>query len=123
VSGGAQTRLAVYGSLAPGRPNHHHLSEMSGEWRAGTVRGRLMAAGWGAKLGFPGLVLNPDGEEIAVQIFESADLPANWPRLDAFEGEGYRRVVTAVVAEAGAVEACIYVLAGEPSGMENAAGR
>jgi gamma-glutamylcyclotransferase (GGCT)/AIG2-like uncharacterized protein YtfP len=111
MSDGSETRLAVYGSLAPGRPNHHQLAGLAGEWRAGTVRGRLVEAGWGASLGFPGLRLDRNGAEILVQLFQSSDLPAHWTRLDAFEGDGYRRVATAVSTAAGEVEACIYVLA------------
>jgi hypothetical protein len=36
------------------------------------------------------LVLDDDGGEVAVQILESAGLAAEWTRLDAFEGPGYR---------------------------------
>ncbi len=46
--------------------------------------------------------------------FESADLPRHWLRLDAFEGEGYRRVVTRVSTPEGDLDAWIYVLAAEP---------
>jgi gamma-glutamylcyclotransferase (GGCT)/AIG2-like uncharacterized protein YtfP len=105
-------RLAVYGTLAPGKPNHHHLADLAGRWSAGVVTGRLVAQGWGADLGFPGLVLDPAGVAVPVQVLASDDLPAHWPRLDAFEGEGYRRALAAVVTEAGEVEAWIYVLAG-----------
>jgi hypothetical protein len=54
VPGGSACRLAVYGSLAPGRPNRHRLSGLSGRWIEGTVRGRLLHEGWGAELGYPG---------------------------------------------------------------------
>ena len=106
------TSLAVYGTLAPGRPNHHELSGLDGRWRRGIVRGHLVAEGWGATLGYPALTLDPDGPPVDVQLFVSADLPAHWPRLDAFEGPGYRRVVTNVETESGAVAAFIYVAAG-----------
>lgn len=114
TSGPADTRLAVYGSLAPGRINHGQISELAGSWRRGTVRGFQRPAGWGAALGFPGLVLDPAGPEVAVDVFESADLPGHWARLDEFEGPGYRRVVASVQFEDGVLPACIYVLA-EPS--------
>lgn len=103
-------RLAVYGSLAPGRLNHHQLSNLSGHWRPGKVRGRLEARGWGAAVGFPGLVLDSRGDEIEVQLFECQELPAHWMRLDGFEGDGYRRVTARVETASGAVEACVYVL-------------
>jgi gamma-glutamylcyclotransferase (GGCT)/AIG2-like uncharacterized protein YtfP len=107
----AQHRLATYGTLGPGRPNHHQLSNLEGEWSRGSVRGDLREEGWGAAQGFPGLVLMPDGETVAVDLFVSDDLPEHWSRLDAFEGDGYRRVVTAVLTPDGVVDACIYVLA------------
>ncbi|THD58109.1 gamma-glutamylcyclotransferase [Phenylobacterium sp.] len=105
-------RLAVYGSLAPGRSNHGQLAGLAGDWRPGAVRGSLRQAGWGAAQGFPGLVLDPEGAEVGVQVFTSPDLPAHWARLDAFEGEDYRRVAVTVVGPDGAVEAYIYVVDG-----------
>jgi hypothetical protein len=72
-------RLATYGIPAPGRPDHHHVVGLRGRWFAGGVRGRLVQAGWGASLGFPGMVLDPDGPAMDVQVLESADLPAHWP--------------------------------------------
>lgn len=107
----AETRLATYGTLAPGRPNHHQLAALSGEWSQGRVRGRLLEAGWGASLGYPGLVLDPDGAALDVQLFRSDDLLEHWARLDAFEGDGYRRVVAPILTADGEVEAYIYVLA------------
>ena len=105
------TRLAVYGTLAPGRVNHHQVSALAGDWQPGTVRGELFSTGWGAALGFPGLILDPLGPSVDVYLFESADLPNHWTRLDHFEGEGYRRVVTTVHTEKGERSAWIYVLA------------
>ena len=107
----ALCRLATYGTLAPGRPNHHQLDGLHGRWLAGQVCGTLVDAGWGAGLGYPALILDPDGPAVDVQIFESVDLPAHWSRLDEFEGPGYRRVVTTVRAHAGDVDAYIYVMA------------
>lgn len=106
----ALIRLATYGTLAPGRANNHQLTDLTGVWRQGTVKGRLVEAGWGAALGFPGLVLDPAGKTIEVHLFESSDLPGHWERLDAFEGGGYRRVVTLVCTEEGDLEASIYVI-------------
>jgi gamma-glutamylcyclotransferase (GGCT)/AIG2-like uncharacterized protein YtfP len=102
-------RLATYGTLAPGRPNHHQLDGLAGRWSKGHVYGRLIDAGWGAGLGYPALVLDPEGSAVEVQVFASADLPAHWSRLDEFEGPGYRRVVTTVHTPNGEVAASIYV--------------
>ena len=106
----AETRLATYGTLAPGRANNHQLADLKGQWRQATVRGRLVEAGWGAKLGYPGLVLDPSGRDVEVPVFESPDLPGHWPRLDAFEGAGYRRVVTQVRTADGELDVSIYVI-------------
>jgi gamma-glutamylcyclotransferase (GGCT)/AIG2-like uncharacterized protein YtfP len=103
--------LATYGSLAPGKVNHYQLASLKGRWTRGSVHGRLMDAGWGSALGFPGLVLDPTEAVIEVQVFESPELPDHWSRLDEFEGSGYRRVVTRVRTEEGDVSACIYVIA------------
>ncbi len=109
-SDGSQ-RLATYGSLAPGRANEHQLTNLNGVWYTGEVYGTLVESGWGADLGFPGIILGRDGQAVPVHVFESADLPSHWARLDEFEGPGYRRVVTTVHTASGDVEASIYVLA------------
>jgi gamma-glutamylcyclotransferase (GGCT)/AIG2-like uncharacterized protein YtfP len=77
---------------------------------AGQVNGMLVDAGSGSGLGYPALVLDPDGSAIGVDVFESVDLPAHWTRLDAFEGPGYQRVATTVHTSTGDVDAFIYVL-------------
>lgn len=102
--------MATYGTLAPGRVNNDRLTDLEGSWRQGTVRGRLVEAGWGAELGYPGLILDPSGQAIEVQVFELSDLPDHWPRLEVFEGTGYRRVVTWVSTLDGDQEAWIYVI-------------
>jgi len=107
----AETRLATYGTLAPGRANYHQVAELDGSWSVGTVQGRLVDAGWGAALGFPGLVLSGDGGEIEVHVLESLDLPDRWARLDAFEGSGYERVSVKVNLAGKEVMASIYVIA------------
>ena len=110
------TRLAVYGTLAPGRENHEQLAGLSGQWRPGTVRGWLNPVGWAAPMGYPGLLLDPAGPAVQVQLFESPDLPEHWTRLDEFEGSDYRRVLTRVrTADGDDVDAWIYVLAMEAS--------
>jgi len=105
--------LATYGSLAPGRINHCKLAGLQGCWRLGTVRGRLIASGWGAKLGYPGMVLDPQGSTVEVHLFESSELLSHLRRLDEFEDAGYRRVVTQIQTANGEVDAWIYVLESE----------
>ena len=106
----ADTRLATYGTLVPGRVNHHQLADLKGQWQQGSVKGRLVEAGWGAKLGYPGLILDLSGQTIDVDVFESSELSNHWLRLDAFEGAGYRRVVTQVCTLDGDLDASIYVI-------------
>ncbi len=112
----ADTRLATYGTLAPGKPNHQKLAELRGRWMKGTVYGALVRSGWGAALGFPALVLDATASSVPVDLFESADLPRHWARLDEFEGEGYRRVVVEVETEEGSLASCIYVAADQHAG-------
>jgi gamma-glutamylcyclotransferase (GGCT)/AIG2-like uncharacterized protein YtfP len=104
------SRLAVYGTLAPGRANHWKLASLRGTWFTGTIRGRRVAAGWGNDHGFPGVHLAVDGDEIAVDVFESGDLSGHWIDLDAFEGDEYERVVTEVATAGGPIDAHIYVI-------------
>jgi len=107
-------RLATYGTLAPGRANHHQLDGLAGSWREGITRGHLVPEGWGASLGYPALIRDPAGEAVPVHLFESADLPAHWVRLDEFEGPGYRRVMATIELAEGAVDAWIYEAVGRP---------
>jgi hypothetical protein len=49
---GADRRLAVYGSLAPGRANHDQLAPLRGAWHAGlAVRGILRRGTAGSAAG------------------------------------------------------------------------
>jgi gamma-glutamylcyclotransferase (GGCT)/AIG2-like uncharacterized protein YtfP len=113
-------RLFVYGTLAPGRSNAHVLAPIPGEWEPATVTGTLVAEGWGAAAGYPGIVLDEHGAEVAGFLFSSDALAEHWRRLDAFEGEGYERVLTTATRRDGiAVEAYVYALAAsQPGGRQ-----
>ncbi|MEO1658528.1 MAG: gamma-glutamylcyclotransferase family protein [Pseudomonadota bacterium] len=104
------TRLATYGTLAPGQVNERVLAQLEGRWLRGVVRGRLIEAGWGAEHGCPGMRPDANGDEIEVHLFESAELPQHWRRLDAFEGPGYERIPILVLTDEGEIEASIYAL-------------
>lgn len=110
---GPEHRLAVYGSLVPGRPNAWVLEPLQGRWiPGGHVRGRLHRQGWGAAHGFPGLEPDPTGDPVRVHVFVSLELPDHWERLDAFEGADYRRIVVSVEGlPAGPLPCHIYVIA------------
>ena len=104
-------RLFVYGTLAPGRPNAHVLTSVKGYWEPASVRGTLLPEGWGAAAGYPGIVLDGHGEEVQGFVLSSEHLPEHWDRLDAFEGDGYERVLTAVTLKSGkVVDAYVYRL-------------
>ena len=104
-------RLFVYGTLVPGGPNEQVLSEIGGTWKAGTVTGILHEEGWGAAMGYPGIILDKHGNEVQGFLFSSKKLSDHWARLDEFEGEGYERVLTEVKLENNkTVDAYIYEL-------------
>jgi gamma-glutamylcyclotransferase (GGCT)/AIG2-like uncharacterized protein YtfP len=110
----AACKLAVYGSLAPGQINHAVVADIQGRWENGlAVRGELVRQGWGASLGFPALKWLADGAEVPVQLLLSTQLPQHWPRLDAFEGAEYQRVLAPVYrAETFITVANLYELRG-----------
>ena len=104
-------RLFVYGTLAPGRPNEHVLADVLGVWEPATVTGTLLPEGWGAEVGYPGIILDRHGSEIEGFLFSSERLTEHWTRLDEFEGEGYEHVLTTVKLKDGTVvDAYIYKL-------------
>ncbi len=93
--------LFVYGTLAPGRKNHHVLAAIPGSWESATLRGTLVDEGWGAEFGCPAILPSADGEDIAGHLFSSDELEHYWPLLDEFEGEGYERLPVEVTLLAG----------------------
>jgi gamma-glutamylcyclotransferase (GGCT)/AIG2-like uncharacterized protein YtfP len=93
---GTGRRLAIYGTLAPGQPNHHVVTPLGGGWTEGLVEGELFSAGWGASLGYPGLRPRAGGESVVVHVLNADSLADAWPDLDGFEGPGYRRILVPV---------------------------
>ena len=104
-------RLFVYGTLAPGRPNHSVLENIPGHWETATIKGKLLDEGWGSELGYPGIVPSDEGDEIEGFVFSSEHLSEHWSMLDEYEGVGYRRILVRVTIESGEkIEACVYAL-------------
>jgi len=102
-------RLAVYGTLAPGRCNHHVLVPLGGRWSRGRVRGRPGRLGTrGGEPSLPALDLDPEADEVEVHLLTSRLLPRHWARLDAFEGPAYHRVLTPVLLRSGLTVANLY---------------
>ncbi len=83
-----ETKLIVYGSLAPGEANHFLLAGLTGVWRRCHIRGRL-----GHYRGFKSFRYDPRGPEHQAWLLESAELPRLIPDLDDFEGEEYERII------------------------------
>lgn len=102
----------IYGTLQPGGPNHHVMQAINGTWHKAHIRGTLKQDGWGADMGYPGLVLDPAADKIEGYVFQSDNLSEKWSELDAFEGDGYQRVLTQATLETGdVVETYVYALA------------
>lgn len=95
--------LIVYGSLAPGGPNHGLLADLQGEWIEGWVTGELLERGWSAAMSYPALRWCPGGDEVAAWLFRSPELPDHWQRLDEFEGLEYQRILAPFRTGAGEV--------------------
>ncbi|RJL73031.1 gamma-glutamylcyclotransferase family protein [Acinetobacter radioresistens] len=106
--------LFVYGTLAPNRPNAHILEKIdsSGLWREAKIYGVLEQKGWGADVGFPGLVLSADrAVEIEGFLFSSNKIHQHWNELDEFEGNEYSRQLIEVILENGEKQsAYVYAL-------------
>ena len=93
MSENPETRLIVYGSLAPGGVNAFMLAGLVGEWHPCRIRGRM-----GAFRGFKSFRYDPQGLEHPAWLLESSELPRVISELDDFEGEEYaRRIIPARV--------------------------
>jgi len=97
------TRLAVYGTLAPGEPNHCILKEVSGEWITGHITGRIHKEN-----GLPKFHWDLSGDSVPVHLLRSSSLPGFFPRLDDFEGRGYRRSWIPVTCPSGPLLSTVY---------------
>ncbi len=107
----ARSRLAVYGSLAPGERHHDQLAHLRGTWQPATVRGRIVDRGWRRGEGYPGFVAETGADRVDVHLFTSSELEGVWRALDRFEGRQYRRIVVPVeLTDGTVVEASIYEL-------------
>ena len=83
-----ETRLIVYGSLAPGGSNAFLLAGVIGEWHKCHIRGHM-----GQYRGFKSFRYDQKGPEHPAWLLESSELPRVIPDLDDFEGEEYERII------------------------------
>lgn len=79
-------KLLAYGSLAPGQPNHHIMSDLGGTWIDCKIKGSIMK-----NEGLQYFKWDIHGEEIDVKLFTARKLKDKWKLLDRFEGPSYRR--------------------------------
>ena len=106
--------LFVYGTLMPNCPNGHVLEEIQGKFIPATVKGELVAAGWSASMGYPGIKLGSDKDTVHGFLFYSHNLINHWEYLDDFEGEEFVRTeVTVEHYDELDVDTYIYVLKGD----------
>jgi gamma-glutamylcyclotransferase (GGCT)/AIG2-like uncharacterized protein YtfP len=104
-------RLFIYGTLAPGRENHNVVEGIPGSWEAATLKGILLHEGWGADMGYPGIIPSKDGDEVEGYILCSEYLSEYWKMLDEFEGDAYKRMSVVAKTNSGdEVEAYVYAL-------------
>jgi gamma-glutamylcyclotransferase (GGCT)/AIG2-like uncharacterized protein YtfP len=78
--------LVVYGTLAPGRENHHLLEMVTGEWAEVTIEGEL-----GDWIGYPMFRWVSPGARVPAWLLRSSELTEHFERLDAFETSAYAR--------------------------------
>ena len=78
-------KLFIYGSLQPGGPNEHVLAAIGGEWEPAVIKGHLVEKGWGASIGYPGIVVDETGNDVHGHVFSSSNLNAKWDYLDDFK--------------------------------------
>ena len=105
------SKLFVYGTLGPGRPNEHILNSIGGSWQKASVTGYLQHEGWGAAMGYPGITLDKEGDKVEGYLFSSDNIAEYWSELDEFEGDAYERVITSVyINHSTIVDAYIYTL-------------
>lgn len=114
---GCDQRLAVYGSLAPGEANHREVEGLGGTWTPATVRGHRAIRTW------PVFTWDEAAPEVAVQVLASARLPTAWPRLDAFEGAAYCRILVLVRFANGPSTVANLYSAVDPVGGDDASAR
>lgn len=119
---GTGRTLAVYGTLAPGRPNHHVVAPLGGEWTDGVIEGDLFPVGWGATLGYPAFRPRGGGPEVAVKVLAAPALESAWAGLDRFEGPGYRRILVPVFHPGDGDERRLYTVANLYAAAESAPG-
>jgi hypothetical protein len=98
-------RLIVYGTLVPGGMYHYLLADLPGTWEPCLIRGHM-----GEYWGFKAFQYDEHGPELPAWLLTSKALPQKFPKLDAFEGEAYRRLI--IPARVGLRRVLAHIYAG-----------
>ncbi len=83
-------KCKVYSYTAPGagQTQRAHYGSHRRQLEEGSVGGSLLNEGWGAEMGYQGIVLDNSGNRVNGFLFRSANLVNHWPTLDAFAARG-----------------------------------
>ena len=103
------TNLFVYGTLQKGKQHERILKKLNGTWKKGYVTGKLLNLSSGPEYGYPGLKLDKKGSKIYGMIFQSKDLNDFIKKIDKFEGDSYKRVISKIKLKDGTqIESYLY---------------
>jgi gamma-glutamylcyclotransferase (GGCT)/AIG2-like uncharacterized protein YtfP len=97
-------KLIVYGTLAPGMPNHYMIADLKGNWKKCSVNAAIKEID-----GLQVLSWDISKPEIGAQLFISTFLPSRWGILDQYEGSLYKRRLAPASTEEGALIANVYL--------------
>ena len=103
ILGRPSQKLALYGTLRPGQPNHGILRDIDGSWTPVLLNGVL------TETGLPTFSFSTKGSAVEADLLISAELREHWSRLDEFEGSGYSRQLGLVWLEDSPQVANVYV--------------
>ncbi|MEH2384636.1 MAG: gamma-glutamylcyclotransferase [Nostoc sp.] len=96
-------KFLVYGTLAPGQPNHMVIENLHGTWVNCQITGQLKETN-----GLMHLNWHLYGDDIQAKMFTSDDLPQSWSAIDKFEGSDYCRILVPAKIEGTKVIANTY---------------
>ena len=103
--------LFVYGTLQKGKQHENFLKNLKGSWKKGYVFGELLNISSGPDYGYPALKLDSKGSKIYGMIFHSKDLESHIKKIDKFEGDSYKRIISKIILEDGSqIESYLYEL-------------
>ncbi len=89
--------LFVYGTLQKGKQHENFLNNLKGSWKKGYVFGELINISSGPDYGYPALKLDAKGSKIYGMIFHSKDLESHIKKIDKFEGDSYKRIISKII--------------------------